>query len=393
MIGGRYQNYSRRARGIARAMDLGLAPFAPILRLVAPRRQGSDPERPRSILVVRLDHLGDVLMSTPAIAALRHAHPAARIDVLAAAWGRAAVESSPHVDRVREGIAPWYEPGHGGVPAADRLLRISAGLRGGGGYDWAFDFRGDPRVILFYLLPAARRRFGFSRLGLERFLTDALPYDRRRSMLDLCLDLVGTAGVAPVGRRPVYRVDEASAHRARALLESRGVRGAYAVIAPGANRAAARWSAEGFAAVGDALHAAGLGVVLAGRVEDAPVTRRVAETMTCEKADLTGQTTLPDLAAILATASVLVSNDSGSAHLAAAVDCPTVAVFGPTDPALTFPYEDGRRFLSVSKPIDHPRPCFHADCGSDHSFSRVSPEEVASLALRVLGGARAGARP
>ena len=110
--------------------------------------------------------------------------------------------------------------------------------------------------------------------------------------------------------------------------------------------------------------------------------------MTCGRADLTGKTTLPDLAAILEAASVLVTNDSGSAHLAAAVDCPTVAVFGPTDPALTFPYEDGRRFVSVAKPIDHPRPCFRPDCPSDHGFSRVSPGEGASLAIRVLGGAK-----
>jgi len=388
---GRYRNYSSRARRIARAMDLAVAPLLPLIRAAAPARRSA--HRPRSILVVRLDHVGDVLMSTPAIAALRHAHPDARIDVLAAAWGKAALESSPHVDRVREGIAPWYEPGRGGRPSLAALARISAALREGGGYDWAFDFRGDPRVILFYLLPAAGRRFGFSRLGLERLLTDSLPYDRRRSMLDLCLDLVAAGGASPVGRRPVYRVSEAARTRAQALLDEAELRGPFAVIAPGANRAAARWGAEGFAGVATALRATGLRIVLVGRTADAAATRRVAETMSGEGTDLTGRTGLDDLAAILERASVLVCNDSGSAHLAAAVDCPTVAVFGPTDPALTFPYADGRRFVSVATPIDHPRPCFRAGCASDHGFSRVTPHEVSSLALRVLREPSAGRRP
>jgi len=149
--------------------------------------------------VVRLDHLGDVLMSTPAVAALRAAYPGARIDVLAAPWGRAALEGNPHVDRILEATAAWYDPRRGDVPPPAEILGAAAALRRDP-HDWAFDLRGDPRVVLAYLLPAARRRFGFQGLGLEGLLTDAVAYDRRRSMLDLGLDLVGIAGASAVTR-------------------------------------------------------------------------------------------------------------------------------------------------------------------------------------------------
>lgn len=382
-----YRNYSRRARWIAFGMDLAAAPVLPLLRAAAPR--GPAPERPASILVVRLDHLGDVLMSTPAIAALRASYPGARIDALAGAWGRAALDGNPHVDRVIEASAPWYDPRRGDLPAPGEILAPAAALRRRP-YDWALDLRGDPRVALAYLLPAARRRFGFSGLGLERLLTDSIPYERRRSMLDLALELAAAAGAPPRGRRPVFAVSGGAREEAERLCLAAGLRAGepFAVVAPGSNRAEARWRAEGFAAVCDGLASRGVRTVLVGRREDAPVTRAVAEAAGRPPGDLTGKTSLASLAGVLSRASLLVANDSGTSHLAAAVSCPTVAVFGPTDPALTFPYEDGRRFLSVSVPIDHERPCFDLSCASDHGFGAIAPGAVLAACARALDAGR-----
>ena len=209
-------------------------------------------------------------------------------------------------------------------------------------------------------------------------------------MLDLALDLAAAAGAPPVGRRPVFRVTEEARGEAERLWLAAGIRPgeAFAVVAPGSNRAEARWRAEGFAAVCDGLESRGVRPVLVGRGEDAPVTREVAAAARRRPADLTARTSLASLAGVLARASLLVANDSGTSHLAAAVRCPTVAVFGPTDPALTFPYEDGRRFLSVSAPIDHPRPCFDLSCGSDHGFGSIGPGDVLGACARALDAGR-----
>jgi len=134
-------------------------------------------------------------------------------------------------------------------------------------------------------------------------------------------------------------------------------------------------------------------VVLVGRREDAGILDRLSAAARHAHPDLSGRTGLAELAAILASASLLVSNDSGPAHLAAAVDCPTVAVFGPTDAKLTFPYEDGVRFVGIRGPADHPLPCFDGTCRSDHGFAQVEPRGVVEAGLRVLAAARAAERP
>jgi len=387
----RYGNYSRRARLIAAGIDLAALPAAPLLRLLSPR--GMAPSPPRSILVVRLDHIGDMLMTTPALRALRLTFPAARLDVLAAPSGQTALVGNPDVDRILTGIAPWYDPCRGELPAPAEVLRLSARLRREA-YDWAFDMRGDPRVVLLYLLPAARRRFGFSGLGLARLLTDTIPYDRRRPPRDLALDLAVLAGARPAGLRPVYTLDPAARRRAAAILGEAGVGPdqEFAVVAPGSNRPNARWGGARFARVCDRLQAAGLKIVLSGRAEDAAVTGEVAALARRPVADLTGRLDLRHLAAALERAVLLLANDSGASHLAAAVDCATVAVFGPGDPALFFPYQDGRRFVALAAAIDHPRPCFDSGCVSDHGFSLIAPEEVATLCLRVVEEARRARR-
>jgi lipopolysaccharide heptosyltransferase II len=390
---GRYHNYSRGARVIAGMLDLAFRPLEPLLKLAAPR--GEAPPVPRSILVVRLDHLGDLLMTTPAIAALRRTFPDARIDLLAAPWGRGIVEGNPHLDRVLEAAAPWYDPRKGELPRVEEILRVSARLRREP-YDWAFDMRGDPRVVLFHLLPAARRRFGFSGLGLSRLLTDALPYDRRRPPLDLSLDLARMSGARPspgaAGRRPVLAVGAEARARAAGLLGAAGLPpdAEFVVVAPGSNRPNARWGIPRFARLCDGLQDRGLRVLLSGGPADAPITSEVASLSRHPVEDLAGRLPLADLAALLERALLLVTNDSGASHVGAAVGCPTVAIFGPTDPALTFPYEDGRLFQSVAEPIDHPRPCFDPACDSDHGLARLSPERVLEACLRVESAARGG---
>jgi len=94
-----YANHSRRARGIACALDTILSPLiGPAGQDVRRSAAGPAPER---ILLIRPDHAGDLLMATPAIRALRAAHPSAKIDLLASPWGAPAVENNPDLDRLR----------------------------------------------------------------------------------------------------------------------------------------------------------------------------------------------------------------------------------------------------------------------------------------------------
>ena len=384
-----YRNWTPRARRIARVLDRAEVVAGPLLRRLAPR--GAAPEVPRSILCVRCDHLGDQLMTTPAYAALRAAFPGARIDVLAAPWGEAALQRNPHVDAVRLGVAPWYDRAHGALSGISRAIGVGTALRRAP-YDWALDFRGDPRIVLFYLLPAARRRFGFSGIGLARLLTDAVPYRRERPILDQALDLAALAGAPAVTRRPVFVPSPEDRRRAREALGRVGIpEGAsFALLAPGSNRAAARWPAGRFSDVARQLRTAGLRVGLTGAPSEGAIRAEVQSGAGETLFDLATGVSLPVFAALLEEASVLVANDSAPSHLAVAVGCPLVALFGPSDPKLTFPYDDGTRWVALAGPCDHPRPCWDPACPSDHGFGAIPSDRVTGEALRV---ARARAVP
>ncbi len=129
--------------------------------------------------------------------------------------------------------------------------------------------------------------------------------------------------------------------------------GEYACIAPGGRAAARRWSAEGFAAVGDALAERGLSVVLTGSEGDAPITAEVAAAMSAPATDLGGRTSLGAFGAVVEGARILVTNDSGASHVAAALRTPSAVVFAASDPRRWAPL-DGALHRSVTAPVIRP---------------------------------------
>jgi ADP-heptose:LPS heptosyltransferase len=162
------------------------------------------------------------------------------------------------------------------------------------------------------------------------------------------------------------------------------------VVAPGTNRPRHSWPPARFAAAADRIHEqCGAGLVLVGRDEDRGATAAVAADLRAPALDLTGTTNLTVLAGILGASDLLLANDSGGVHLAVAVGCPVVALFGPTSPELSFPYPD-----AAGRPLAGPsachRPCFRQDCTDFHGLDRLAPEDVAAAAGELL--ARGGSR-
>jgi ADP-heptose:LPS heptosyltransferase len=335
--------------------------------------------------VARADHLGDLLMATPALAALRAARPAARLEVLASPWGAPALRGNPHVDAVRLFPATWYEAARAGSAGPAVWLEALVDLRGRP-WDLGADLRGDPRVIALLALAGARRRVGHAGLGLEGLLDAAvepLPaLDHRRRNLEVVRLLGASARDAP--DRPVYRVEEARVEEMSRRLA--GLPRPLVVVAPGTNRRRHSWGAGGFAAAAEGLRAgAGAGLVLAGRQEDRWATAAVAARLDPPALDLTGETDLPGLAALLRCADLLLANDSGGVHLAVAVGCPVVALFGPTSPDLSFPYPAaaGR---ALAGPTGCRRPCFRRDCPESHGYEAITPAEVVRAGSELLEG-------
>ena len=276
------------------------------------------PSRAR-ILVVALRRLGDVLLTTPLIRSLRRAWPDATIEVLVFADTAGILAGNPDIDRV---IA---------MPARPTLrqsLACAAGLLKR--YHLAVSTQSGDRPTAFALL-AGRTHIGPAWPGnrIKRFLLGrSVPADGGAHRVEEMLRIADALGIARVGE--VVAPAGASAPVAADAAP-------YAVIHAAPKFLYKQWTREGWRALADALTRRGLAVIATGGPDergylddlwrDAPTVRR-----------LDGRLTWPELASLLARARVYVGPDTSVTHLAAASGCPTVALFGPTDPRLWGPW-------------------------------------------------------
>jgi heptosyltransferase-2 len=192
------------------------------------------------------------------------------------------------------------------------------------------------------------------------------------------------------GPQIALAVSEQRKRDARELLRAQGFRPERALVAlcPGStNSRAKRWPAEAFAALADMLvEEAGAEVALIGAGEERDVSEEVARLMRARPIFLTGKTDLAQTAAVLSVADLLVTNDTGPAHVAAAVGCPVVVIFGPTNPLTTRPFSTLAEV--VRRPPDC-APCMLRDCPIDHRcMTAISPEEVFVRATHALEARR-----
>jgi lipopolysaccharide heptosyltransferase II len=185
----------------------------------------------------------------------------------------------------------------------------------------------------------------------------------------------------------VYWPPEAE-ETADALLRQHGLR-SFAVLAPGTIWQTKHWHQEGFAAVGRFLIQQGLNVVLVGGLRERSKCQAIAAA--CPGAcDLSGQTTLSELAALMNRSAITVTNDSGAMHLAVALDRPAVGIFGPTNPIWIGPYQRQEAVIRADLPCS---PCYFrklSQCPHDHAcMKQVSAGEVIERVRLVLAGVNA----
>lgn len=291
------------------------------LELVHAPRFVSRAQSPRRLILARaLPGLGDMLCALPALASLRAALPHAHVALVA-------LERAAWVDERFPGlIDEWLEfPGYPGLPErcydAGRLGAFLAHAGPMRDWDVAIQMHGDGSVSnRFAAALGAKQLVGFGLDGRR-------PSGREpRRWLELVEDL----GL-PVGEDTVRFPTTATDRRELAAL---GLPARpYAVLHPGASDRARRWPAERFAAVGDALARAGLAVIVTGTNAEREATGGVAAAMTAPAMDICCRTPLGVAAALLEGARVVVTNDTGMSHLAAAVRAPSVVLFLASDRA------------------------------------------------------------
>jgi predicted lipopolysaccharide heptosyltransferase III len=342
-----------------------------------------DWSRVRGVLVVRLRSIGDTVLATPSLHALRRFLPHARIDVLLEDWVAPLLEGSGDVDRVLTVRRK----------SQSSRLRVARQLRSEG-YDVAYNLHGGSTAALLVRASGATHRVGYADYAYASLHNHAAPpsaelWGREKThSAEQQLALLGWTGV-PVTDRPASRLavtPAAAAVVGQRLEDEAGLsRGRpFALIHPAAAFDTKTWAAAGFARVVEHLAARGLASVAVAAPGEGEV---VDEVRAHSRAPVHGFTdlSLPELTAVAARASVFVGNDSGVAHVAAAVGTPQVVIFGSSNVAHWRPWTSAP--AEVVREEMHCAPCPGYTCaefGAPECIRRVPPERVVAAVDRVL---------
>lgn len=353
---------------------------------LAPRSASLD--TPSSILIIKPCCLGDVLMATPVIAALRRAFPRARIDFAVGGWSRAMVENNPRLD----GLVDCGRVGSGSRYTWRKYLDLVRRIRAGG-YEACFVLDRSPLISLLPYLGGVPQRVGLDSQGRGFSLTVGVPVAGLKHEADLYLDTVRAVGIEVNEPRLEFYPTEEDRRCVAEMINKRRGDAQLIVIHPaggsnpGTILAAKRWPPQRFAALADRLtEERGAQVLLVGGPDDGPIAAAIKDGMRQEPCDLTGQLTFGQLGALLERCDLFIGHDTGAMHLAVAVGAPVVAIFGPSDPRMYGPYG------GKSVPLWHDvgcNPCllrgrWDSACRQFKCIEAVTVEEVWQAATAFL---------
>ena len=347
--------YDPAERRLLGALDLGGRVVAGALRVArVAGRHAPPPSEVREVLVLRLDRMGDVLMSLPALLTLRGALPGARIRLAVGRWSEEIAARAP-VDEVLVWSAPWAARRGEERDSARALWRRARALRADG-VDLALDLQGDLRSNLLLALTGARRRVGYANTGGAYFLTDVLPLDETVSWVEQNQAAVASA-LHAAGLPPPAPVDppRGAGHDGTAALLGRlglaSARRPLVGVHPSGGRTVKQWDPARWAEVAARLEREfGATVVVTGSEADRPLAAVVARALRGQAVDLTGRLGVRETMEVIAGLDLFLSPDTGPMHMACAVGTPSVAVFGPSDPARYFSGR-GPRHVVVRAPL------------------------------------------
>ena len=338
----------------------------------------------RRVLVVRLRSIGDTVLATPSLRALRRFLPHAQIDILLEDWVAPLLEGSELVDRiirVKRG-------------SKTSRLRVAHTLRAAR-YDVAYNLHGGTTATLLMRASSATHRVGYASYRYRRLYNHAAPHPselwrkERTHSAEQQLGLLGWTGV-PVTDRPASQLPVAldASERVADKLRQAGLQNGapFALIHPAAAFDTKTWAAANFARVAEHLAARGLSSVAIVAPNETAILQDLIKN---SRAPVLGfsDLPLPEVTALAAQSKLFVGNDSGIAHIAAAVGVPSVVVFGSSNVAHWRPWS-----VAPSEVVREEMPCAPcpgytcAEFDQPECIRRVPPERVTAAIERVLEG-------
>ena len=326
------------------------------------------------ICLIKPSALGDVIQTLPVLSALRSRFPNAHI-----AWvvNRAYADllaGHPHLDETivfdRQRARPWSRPAR---TAFSSLLKTLQERQ----FDLTCDLQGLLRSAIMTRATKARRRIGLgdAREGARLFYTNIVPVPHcDMSAVERYWLVAESLGVGATSKQ--FLIALSSSERQWAERQLAGLDGLRVAIHSGARWVTKRWPVSHFAELARRLeHEAGARLVLVGGPEESDVARQIVAAVQDRGVDLTGRTTLKQLTAVLSQVNLLVTNDSGPMHLAAAVGTPVAGIFTCTSPERARPYGPDHLIIGTSVwcAASYLKKCSRMECMSELTPDRVWP--------------------
>lgn len=340
------------------------------------------------IVVRGTNWVGDAVMTVPALREIRRLFPAAHITLATRSWARGLLAEADFLDDLQV---------HDGSGLRSVVQQVREWRKRS--FDLAVLLPNSLETALVASLARVPLRIGYATDGRQALLTHplALP-EWRDSKHEVFYYLKIVAELEWLIKREQtfldtqpdgsLEVSEARKSAARDFLRAQGVGTgngrALVALCPGSiNSRAKRWPTERYAALGDRLiDDLGAEIILIGSSAEADVSNEVSQQMRNAPKVLTGKTDLAELVAILSQVDLLITNDTGPAHIASALERPTLVIFGPTNPLTTRPFSP---FGEIVRQPPDCAPCMLRDCPIDHRcLTAISPDEVFERARTLL---------
>jgi lipopolysaccharide heptosyltransferase II len=352
---------------------------------------------PERILIIRNQGIGDLILITPAIRALRQLHPQAHLAIAVGQWSSVALEGNPHLDEIIAYPDPWVQNkqplGFTRLVARLRMKR----------FDAAYIFHSHTMIHLMAMLAGIPRRFGFYDLELNKkgswLQAKALwQPNTDRYIADNYLDIPRLAGFQGNDLSLDFFLSDQQQAKADQILTDHGLEaGGYFVVAPGGginprqNVLEKRWPANRYAELCNLLFRSfKLPIILVGSGAEADLGRAIAETSPEGVIDLIGKAPFDVTAGLIRKSRMLVSNDSSVMHVAVAYKVSSLAIFGPSNPRSLLPVSQVNQWIGSGLDC---RPCYcnsiFQGCQRDlQCMTDLAPDQVFAKIEQMLGNNR-----
>ena len=343
-------------------------------------RQRIDPSQIKKILLIRLRRIGDVILTTPAISALRKGIPTASISYVVEKPYRELVDGNPNLDKVivlekKQRLRDFL-----------KLIRLIRKEK----HDVVLDFHGGPRASLITLLSKAKLKVGY-RIKYKNFIYNVKlprsPKEGHFHSVENHINLVKALGADVKSLPPLYlpQGQETEVEKVKKFIEENSLeRSKIITIHISAGNAFRNWGVDNLVQLTNLLaRRPDVNVVLLGTSEDQKAEEEILKKSTASLLSLVGRLNLREVKELISHSSLFVGPDSGPMHIAASTSTPIVALFGPTLPANFAPWQ-AKAFV-VEKELNC-RPCKQRNCifKDFRCLRSIEPEEVYQACLRFI---------